>query len=148
MKVWESGRDVVLKRDTETFKRIELKQAWTSHALKRTIDDFWPDTTVPWVRMRSLCVSESSEDWQCGAFGPKGRVCKRLIDHNGKCNNLFLPADRKTLIRRLDIIKRQEHGEILGIHQKLSDAAVLRHSSKKLKDFLKKENVRHGSRRY
>jgi hypothetical protein len=154
MKVWQENEEgkVVLLKDSEDLEirfvddvddigKKNIEQKPDTRWIKDLIEDEWPDSTILWNRSCSkssaLCQSPDAEEWQCGSFGPKGRVCKRLVDHRGSCSDLFLPEDRNNVTQRLKRLKVEELDEILG--KKPRNIASRKFDIKKLREILKQE---------
>lgn len=146
MKVWETREfgSPVLKQDIEELwfvddaeEAVPSEESWA----KRIIDEAWPDMSMTWsrriCRSSALCASPEAEEWQCGSFGPKQRFCHRAEGHRGKCSDLFLPADRKSLTERLKKLEKEEMDAMFG---KVSSTAFSRvFDRRKLKEILKRE---------
>lgn len=141
MKVWEvNGRDVDLKRDTKKYDldRIQtesdrVKEMYTK--LQTALDKDWRDNISFWDT--GLHSSPDVEDWRCGSFGPKGKVCMRLENHSGRCSDFFSPADDKTIIRMEALRRRDELGEILG--RPMPSTSSKKYDLRKLRAILKAE---------
>lgn len=125
MKVWQSsGKHVTLKRDTNWirqssptvfFDNVE-EAAIKPLNIRKIIEKEWPDNTTYWKRsvLRSAadCVSPQAKQWQCGSINGE-KFCHRIQGHRGSCSDLFCPADKQEITRRMSKSRLEEHDGVL-----------------------------------
>lgn len=149
MKIWEvDGREVNLRGDTSRISQEEWRARLAEDAkrvaemntkIQRLIaEDF--DDIIFWDRSDKLCQSPDAEDWQCGSFGPGGKVCLRMINHVGRCSDFFSPADEKCFCERQAARKREELGEIIGQPVVTTKSSSYKYDKEKLTRLLKEED--------